>query len=207
MSLTLDSATSTVLHDVSWGTYRQLRADAGRATRMTFDHGRLEIMPPISMGHGRRTDLLARLIEAYMEHADVAFECVDVVTLAREDQLRGCEGDRMYYVRAEPPALDVEDLDLAIHNAPDIVIEVDLASRSIDKEPLYAAFGVREPLRLDRDRLHLRRVNAAGDGFTDAADSGLLPELDVRLLREHAALRAVVPQREIVARWRAALRH
>ena len=203
MPLTLDQPTPTVLHGLSWASYRQLRADAEPSVRMTFDNGTLEIMPPISMGHGRRTHLLACLVQTYMDHVGVVYEGIDVVTLEREDLLRGCEGDRMYYVRATPPPLDVEELDLLIHDAPDLVIEVDLSSRSVDKEPLYAAFGVTELFRLERDTLRLRHLT--GNTYEDVDVSGLLPGLDVPLLREHVALRPVLPQREIVRRWRGCL--
>lgn len=205
MPLTLAAPTSTVLRDVSWASYRQLRADAGTGTRMTFDHGTLEIMPPISWDRGNSTGLIARLVETFMRSRSIGFTRADVVTLALEDVLRGCEGDQMYYVQATPPPPGAGELDLTIHNAPDLVIEVDLSSRSVDKEPLYAAFGVVELLRLDGDQLRLRRVNGAGDGFEGAEASGLLPGLDVGLMAEHVVLRALLAQQAIDERWAAAI--
>ena len=205
MPLTLDRPTSTVVHDVSWETYLRLREDAGRATRISYDNGRMEIMPPISMGHGRRTGLLAWLAEAYFESEGVDCEKIDVVTLQRQDQLRGCEGDRMYYVRAAPPPPGVDEIDLTIHEPPDLVIEVDLSSRSIDKEPIYAAFGVAELWRLDGDDLRLRVLRDDRSGYDDSPVSRLLPDLPVAELARHARLGMHLRQAEVVRRWRAVI--
>ena len=75
MTLTLESPTdaSVVLDGVDWQTYVRL-SDSDRAgVRITYDQGRMEIMPPPSMGHGKRTFLLARLVERYLEVAAVEY--------------------------------------------------------------------------------------------------------------------------------------
>jgi Uma2 family endonuclease len=202
MSLTLEQPTSTVIDGVSWATYLAFTEDAGPGTRITYDNGRMEIMPPISMGHGDRNKVLTRLLEEFLRVANIQYTGIDVVTLQREDLLRACEGDQMYYVRAQPPPPGTEQLDLSIHNPPDLIIEVDLSSASIDKEPLYAAFGVAELWRLDGDELRVRRLSSDKAGYADSLMSGLLPELPVAALADHVHLARELPQPEVVARWR-----
>ena len=207
MTLTLESPTDkqVVLDGIDWETYVRL-SDSDRAgLRITYDHGRMEIMPPPSMGHGKRTFLLARLVERYLEVAGVEYVGADVITLRREELLRGCEGDQMYFVRATPPPPEAEHWDAAIHAPPDLIIEVDLTNRSINKEPIYAALGVAELLRLDGDVLRLRVRRNAGDGYDDATRSGLLPGLPFAELARHAAMASSVRQSEILKAWRTVL--
>ena len=196
---------SVVMEGISWESYVRLRDDAGPESRITYDHGRLEIMPPVSFGHGHRNKLLSRLVEAYMDASGISYDGVGIITLQRADLLRGCEGDEMYYIHAEPPA-DDEHLDLRVDEPPDLVVEIDLASRSIDKEPLYAAFGVAELWRMDRDVLRVRGRRDDGQGYQDLDASRLLPGLPLDTLREHLALRGELRQHAIVERWRGVIR-
>ena len=207
MTLTLKSPTdaAVVLDGVDWATYVRL-SDSDRAgLRITYDRGRMEITPPPSMGHGKRTFLLARLVERYMEAAGVELVGADVITLRREELLRGCEGDQMYFVRASAPPPEAEQWDASIHEPPDLVIEVDLTSRGIDKESIYAAVGVAELLRLDGDVLRLRVLDDAGGDYHDADESGLLPGLPVAGLARHVALASRVRQPDILRAWRKVL--
>ena len=204
MTLTLESPTdaSVVLDGVDWQTYVRL-SDSDRAgLRITYDHGRMEIMPPPSMGHERRTALLTLLMLEYFRARDVGYEKVSTTVLRREELDRGMEGDDAYYLNNDAPPPEAEHWDAAIHDPPDLVIEVDLTSRSIDKEPIYAALGVAEILRMDDTVLRLRRLNAAGDGYDDAAASGAMPDLPVAELARHAAMASRVRQPDILRAWR-----
>ena len=205
MSATIEPGRSAVIDGVSWETYRRLRDEAGPATRITYDDGRMEIMAPISMGHGGRTKLICRLLETYLDHAGIAYTGVDVVTLARDDLQKGCEGDQMYYIHAEPPPPETEELDLSVHNPPDLVIEVDLASSSVPKEPIYAAIGVTELWRLEAEALRVGVLASDRTTYANRDGSALLPGLDVAALRAHIRLGRTMPQSDVVARWGALL--
>src|SRR5690606_11711800 len=113
---------------------------------------------------------------------------------------------QMYYVRAEPPPPGTEQLDLSIHNPPDLVIEVDLSNSSIPKEPIYAAVGVVEVWRWAKNDLTVRHLRADKSGYDDSARSALLPDLPVAVLAEHVRLGRKLAQHEVVARWSALLR-
>ncbi len=196
---------SPVVEGVSWETYKRLRDEAGPETRITYDDGRMQIMPPVSDGHGSRMGLLRRLAVDYFEAVKIDFEDHDVVTLVGERVQKGCEGDQAFYVRAEPPPPGTEELNLAVHNPPDLVIEVDITSSSIPKEPIYAAIGVAELWRLDGDDLSVRRLHLVRAEYEISTKSGLLPDLDVAALADHVRLGRTVRQGEVAARWRAFL--
>ena len=207
MTLTLESPTdaSVVLDGVDWQTYVRL-CDSDRAgLRITYDHGRMEIMPPPSMGHERRTALLTLLMLECFRARAVSYEKVSTTVLRGEELDRGVEGDDAYYVHNAAPPPEAEHWDAAIHEPPELIIEVDLTSRSIDKEPIYAALGVAEILRMDDTVLRLLVLNDGGDGYDDASQSGLLPGLPVAELARHAAMASRVRQSDILTAWRTVL--
>ena len=206
MSLTLEQDTPVVLDGVSWETYLSFGEDAGPGTRMTYDNGRLEIMPPISIGHDKRKSLLADLTTQYLLVRDIPYDRVGQTTLKRQELLKGTDPDDGFYIRPDEAGmpLDVDDLDLAIHPPPNLVIEVDRTSPSIPREPILAALGVSELWRWDfkGDMLSLHRLRDDMTGYGDIQASGLLPDLDVVALAEHVRLGRSCRQSEVVARWR-----
>ena len=196
---------SVVLDGISWETYERLREETDSSVRIVYDNGRMQIMPPPMADHGDQLTTLRRLAEATFEIAGIDWTGYNVVTLARKELGRGAEGDEAYYVRAEPPPRGTRRFDFAVHNPPDLVIEVDITNSSIPKEPIYAAIGVAELWRIDGDALSVRRLRDDRSGYDDAATSGLLPELDVAALAEHVRLGRTLRQGEVVRRWRAML--
>src|SRR5207245_2888277 len=85
------------------------------------------------------------------------------VTCKREDIAKGLEPDECYYLKNASKMLNRErDLDLKCDPPPDLAVEVDVTSRSIDKQPIYAALGVPELWRCKDQTvtfLHLVRGN------------------------------------------------
>lgn len=62
-----------------------------------------------------------------------------------------------------------EDLDLEHDPPPDLVVEIDRTSASLDKLPIYATLGVPEIWRVIRGEL--RMFSAAGDGYEGSLNS------------------------------------
>src|SRR5215510_6549760 len=58
---------------------------------------------------------------------------------------------------------------------PDLIIEVDVTSWSVDRFPIFAAFGAREVWRYDGTRVNIFRLD--GGGYVEAESSGILPPL------------------------------
>lgn len=204
MAAILEKDPYLVLTGVAWDYYWRTRQAFDEAVRITYDRGRMEIMSPMSPGHDGRKKLLARLIEAYAMERDVPLTGMGSITLAREDLAKGAEPDECYYVVSEPPSIELEHvIDLSVHSPPDLVVEIDLSSNSVDKEPIYAAMGVAELWRWDDDALTVRRLRADRAGYDTAERSGLLPELPVAALAEHLRLGGRLRQHEVLKRWRA----
>ncbi|MEM1011085.1 MAG: Uma2 family endonuclease [Planctomycetota bacterium] len=210
MGLTLDQPTSTVLHGVSWKSYLQLGEDAGPGTRMTYDNGTLEIMPPISIGHDRRKSTLADLLTQYLIVREVPYDRIGGTTLMREDLLKGTEPDEGFYINPDDtvPPPEAEELDLAIHSPPNLVIEVDKTSTSIPREPIFAAMGVGELWRwkVSSNAIEIRLLDPGSETYAVATQSSVLPDLPMSALADHLRLASELRLSEVVGRWTQFLR-
>ena len=69
-----------------------------------------------------------------------------------------------------------------VHPPPDLAVEIDIFSRSIGREPIYAALGVRELWRYDGQ--NLRCFHLINDEYSLRKYSKAFPFLEVALLRQ-----------------------
>ena len=176
-----------LLSNASWGTYERLLAEREerRSPRFFYDRGVLEIVSP-SAEHDRISRVVAALVELLAEEADTDVENVGSTTFKREDLSRGFEPDECFYFgrnagRVRELVAGKGNLELDSGDpAPDLVVEVDITSPSLDKLPIYSRLGVTEVWRHDGGRLEiLGLTGAAGGGeeprYTEAPESALLP--------------------------------
>src|SRR6185437_15009067 len=137
-----------VLYGIDWHTYtRLLWAFRERRFRLTYDRGRLEIMSPLWQHEGP-ADLLGCFIVVLTEELDMPRRAGRSVTLRRRRKRRGLEPDNCYWLASAPRVHGKRDLNLRIDPPPDLAIEVDVTSSSIDRMSIYAALGVPEVWRL-----------------------------------------------------------
>jgi Uma2 family endonuclease len=159
----LDRENSVLLRDTSWRTYVSLRdADENARVRMTYDRGDLEILSP-SKPHERLGHLIGRFIDIWTLEKRILIQGCRTTTFRRKDLRRGLEPDNCYYVQHEAVVRNREEIDLTIDPPPDLAIEIDVTSKSIDRLPIYAALGVPEVWRWDAELLYVLRLNANGD--------------------------------------------
>lgn len=165
---------ATLLHNISWATYRSLLADYkdSSAPRLTFDRGLLEIMSP-STRHERLNRRLATFVEIVLEERGVEFDNVGSTTFKREDLQRGFEPDSSFYVQSIESINDKEQIDLAVDPPPDIVIEIDITHASLDKLPIFAAVGVPELWRYDGKQVMILLL--ASGSYVASPESAALP--------------------------------
>ncbi len=140
---------SFVLEGVSFQLYERLVEElAGQRVFVTFDAGRLELMSP-SPEHEWWKSLIGRLIETLALERAVAAEGLGSTTFKREDLAKGLEPDECYYLRGAGGLRRKREADLPRDPPPDLVVEVDITHRAIDREAIYAALGVAEVWRFD----------------------------------------------------------
>ncbi|MHC5595714.1 MAG: Uma2 family endonuclease [Nostoc sp.] len=135
----------TVLHNVSWETFEALLRDTGedRGSRFAYDCGILEIMTPL-FEHENPKIQFDRLIFALAVELKTKIRSVGSTTLKRQSITKGIEPDTCYYIQNEPLIRGKQELDLRTDPAPDLAVEIDITSSSVNKFNIYAALGVGE---------------------------------------------------------------
>jgi Uma2 family endonuclease len=144
------------LHNVSWETYVRLLADLHdcSAPRMTYDRGTLEIMSP-SSEHERYNRTASQIVEELAVELDMNIDSLGSTTFRREDIDRGFEPDSCFYIRNVARVRGRKRIDLSTDPPPDLVIEIDITSPSLDKFPIFAQVGVPEVWMFDGNRLSI----------------------------------------------------
>ncbi|MBE9076813.1 Uma2 family endonuclease [Romeria aff. gracilis LEGE 07310] len=150
----IQSPDRVIFQNISWQTYQSLIKDfdSEPAIRLTYDRGTLEIRKPLDP-HESYRKILGRLIEAATEELDLEIRSLGSRTGDREDLKKGLEPDQCYYIQNEAQVRDIEQIDLAYFPPPDLAVEVDITSSSLDRFSIYAELGIPEIWRYDAHSL------------------------------------------------------
>ena len=175
-----------LLRDVSWETYERLLGEQGdrRTPRFTYDRGVLEIMSP-SAEHEEVSNLIRQVIYVLAEEMNVDIRDFGSTTFKRADLSRGFEPDSCFYIQSVGRISSAADLDLSIHPPPDLVVEIDITSPSLNKFPLYAAVGVPEIWVYDGKRADIYLLEEGN--YLKAETSKALPRLTAAVLTNSVA--------------------
>ncbi|NEP17888.1 MAG: Uma2 family endonuclease, partial [Leptolyngbya sp. SIO4C1] len=136
----IQSPDRVVLQHISWQSYQSLMRDLAQepALRLTYDRGTLEIRMPLDP-HETYKKLIGRLIEAATEELGLEIRSLGSRTCGREDLAKGLEPDQCYYIQNEPRVRSVDQIDLMRLPLPDLAVEIDITSSSLDRFEIYQA--------------------------------------------------------------------
>ena len=150
VKLALDEQVSVILSNVDWETYQDTIQEFNekQSPRFYYEKGNLLIMSN-SSEHEDIKDTIVYLIYIFTEEFRINARSLGSSTYQREDIERGFEPDSCFYFENEPSIRGVKRLDMTIHPAPDLIIEVDITSLSTNRQSIFAAFGVPEIWRFD----------------------------------------------------------
>jgi Uma2 family endonuclease len=134
-----------ILENISWETYERLLAEnqENSGTHFIYDNGRLEIMV-VSYEHEILKDIIALLVNTIAEELVIDITGAGSTTFQREELAKGFEPDACFYIKNADRVCGKKQLDLSVDPAPDLIIEVDITSPSLNRFPIFAAFGVTE---------------------------------------------------------------
>ncbi|MDG2989847.1 Uma2 family endonuclease [Candidatus Synechococcus calcipolaris G9] len=165
-----------VLQGVSWATYQNLVREIihEQRARITYDQGQLEIMVPLPE-HESYKRLFGRMIETTTEELGLEIRSFGSCTWGRADLQRGIEADESYYIQQEKSVRGRINLDLSTDPAPDLVIEIDITSSSLNRMGIYARLGVGEVWRFDGSQLRFYILQEGS--YTEVEVSQVLPLL------------------------------
>jgi Uma2 family endonuclease len=162
-----------LLRNISWETYERLLDERGdsRVPRLAYDRGDLEIMSP-SSEHESVAYFVALLVAVLAEEMRVNAYGVGSTTYRRGDIGRGFEPDASFYIRNEERIRGKPRIDLSVDPPPDLVIEVDITSPSLDKFSIYARASIPEIWRHDGESLAIFELR--GEKYIEVPGSSTL---------------------------------
>ncbi|WP_373540942.1 Uma2 family endonuclease [Chamaesiphon sp.] len=152
----------TFLHNISWQLYESLLAEIGDdgKARLSYYSGNLEFMTPLPV-HENYNRQIDRLIIVIAEELDLNHNVFGSMTIKRPDLAAGKEPDSCYYFANEPAVRGKTKLDFTQDPPPDLAIEIDITSSSLNQLALYATLGVGEVWRYDGAELVFYQLHSA----------------------------------------------
>ncbi len=144
---------SLLLTDISWQEYELFLQDFEERAgwRLAFDEGKLEIMPP-TLNHEKYSFNFQIFVVAYCEHFDLTVEGAGSTTFRRENIGKGIEPDKCFYVQSAKKIIG-KNIPAKEYPMPDVAVEIDITTESLDKLPIYAALKVKEVWIYDGKKL------------------------------------------------------
>lgn len=177
---------------ISWATYKQLDVERGeqRGTRFTFSEGVLQIMA-VGREHEQLNYYLARLFELLAEIAELDFAPAGSTTFDRADLEKGFQPDSCFYITSVDQIRGKKEINLATDPPPDLLLEIDITSSSLNRLPLFAAVGVPEVWRYENGAIKIYQLH--GKSYDESPASRWFPLVSAEQLEEWLAVSSTMP--------------
>ncbi len=134
-----------ILNPVSWDTFNQLLQELGdkRSHRLAYSQGTMEIMTPLGK-HEHSNRFIERLIYAIIDELALEVKSLGSLTLKADNLQKGVEPDSCFYIQNEFRVRNKQNIEIGVDPVPDLVLEIDVTSSSLDKLSIYGALAVPE---------------------------------------------------------------
>ncbi|MEI6446080.1 MAG: Uma2 family endonuclease [Nostocales cyanobacterium ELA583] len=159
-------------------TIETLTADAA-GLRITYLDGCIEFMT-LSEQHEMIKTILGFLLELYSCEIGINLIPVGSATRRAKEKSASFEPDESYYIGEKK-------------ENPDLAIEINITSGSIDKLEKYKRFNITEVWFWENNQLHL--YNLKNDNYEQINQSELLPDLDIDLLMNCVLMPSIIDAR------------
>jgi Uma2 family endonuclease len=204
VAIVISPQTEVAVLNVGWPVYEALLEDTreSASSRMAYDGEVLELIAPTP-----RHEVYNRLIELLVREAarEWKIDLVGFGSTTFRAKPRGAEPDSSFYVGQRAELMRNRDaVEPGRDAAPDLVVEIDISRRRIEKKAIYAAFGVPEFWRYDGGRL--RAFDLASAGFPEIANSIGIPGLPIAELDRFLEMRTEVSHSVLPDLWQQWLR-
>ncbi|MEM8777354.1 MAG: Uma2 family endonuclease [Cyanobacteria bacterium P01_G01_bin.49] len=172
-------ANRVIFYNIGWEQFENLLKDLGntRSARTAYDDGTLEIMTPLPE-HEYFKERISDTIKNAAEILDLDFECLGSTTWKREIKKAGIEPDNCFYFQNESLIRGKLIFDLGHDPPPDLALEIDLTSKSLNRFPIYARLEVPEIWCYDSGELKIYQLNR-GD-YDEKEKSLIFPNLKIQ---------------------------
>lgn len=185
--LTVPAGQTLLLHDVSWQDFEDILGELGdsRSSRLAYDNGILEIMTPLPE-HGYFKTVIGDVVKDVADELEQDYESYGSTTWRRRAKVAGLEPDDCFYFQNEASVRGRVDLDLQRDPPPDLALEIDVTSKSLDRLPIYARLGVAEVWRYvpgdEGSPGELKLYSLQGDNYLEVSASEVFPQLPIQEL-------------------------
>ena len=181
MTIATNRADRVLLYSISYSQFENILKDLGehRAARVAYDNGTLEIMTPLPE-HEYYKEVIGTAVQDIAEELDLNYESLGSTTWRRESRMAGVESDNCFYFQNVDAIRGRLNLDLTQDPPPDLALEIDVTSKSLNRFPIYARLGVPELWCYDSGELKIYHLQ---DGeYMEAQRSLVFPNLPIREL-------------------------
>ncbi len=161
-----------LMHDASWNLYQSFIKETGnRNLRVTYSDRSMEIMSPLPE-HEQAKRLVGRLVEMLALAFGIPVFPFGSATYSYKNLKKGLEPDDCFYLgEHEAQMRGKRRLNLPADPPPDLVVEIDISYRAVDREKIYAAMKVPEIWLCDGEKIQCLVLDAHGQ--YQPADFGL----------------------------------
>lgn len=140
------------LSGISWETYEILLAQLSLSqVRLTYNRGHLE-MSVRSSEHELYKTIIGRFVETLAEELQLNIAAFGSTTFQLPESI-GVEPDECFYIQNIAAVLGKKRIDLNRDPAPDLIVEIEVASSSEHRLQIYAGIGVPEVWLYNGERL------------------------------------------------------
>jgi Uma2 family endonuclease len=182
MVVALEHPHQVILHNITWEQYEKLLENLGdrRSARIAYDNGTLEIMTPLPE-HEYFKEVIGMGVQDIAEELDIDYESYGSTTWRKPIKMAGVEPDNCFYFQNEAIVRGRLDLDLNQGDPPpDLVLEIDITKKSLDRFPIYARLEVPELWCYDAGELKIYHLQKGE--YVEAESSLAFPMLPIREL-------------------------
>lgn len=182
--LTKARADRVLLNNISWQQFENILVDIGqtRSSRVAYDNGVLEIMTPLPE-HEYYKENIGTAIQDIAEVLEMDYESLGSTTWRKEAKMAGLEPDNCFYFQNEPKIRGQLHYDLNQDPPPDLALEIDITSKSLNRFPIYARIGVPELWCYDEGQLKIYLLQE-DDTYQESEFSLVFPQLRVQEIPE-----------------------
>jgi Uma2 family endonuclease len=127
------------------------------------------------------------------------------MTFRRKRKQRGLEPDECYWIANEPAVRGKYKFDFRVDPPPDLVVEVDVTSSSLDRMSIYAVLGVPEVWRFDGRTMTFNELRSNGK-YAAIADSKSFPGVSNSDVQGFLAQHQQLDETSVIRQFRAWVR-
>jgi len=166
---------------IDWQQFENILKDLGehRAARIAYDNGTLEIMTPLPE-HEYYKEAIGIAVQDIAEELEINYESYGSTTWRQEKKIAGVEADNCFYFQNEALVRGRLDVNLNQDPPPDLALEIDITSKSLDRFGIYARLGVPEIWCYDSGELKIYQLQ--NGEYVESQISMVFPGLPIREL-------------------------